>query len=265
MGDVTLFSTAAANAKDDWQRHRAQCHAARSGLVAHPATRTTMRLNMASFLQDRQSGGAENRTAAPAGTIYYLQTSTPHLYDVSVSGPYHSVDAIVPQAMQNFGDDCRSGQGALRDLVRDGMFADAEHITSPINNDPNRTKTLRILKEHNPTMAARLPGPARCIIVAEVATDQMDNALHTGRVHVPVKDMRVHGTFESEVLAKAAAQRVAEELATRTRRGRVIAQPEGATGAFAALVVGQSSNGSQTKSMVHVRYDAGTLTPPSLD
>ncbi|KAK4544584.1 hypothetical protein LTR36_004156 [Oleoguttula mirabilis] len=248
--------------RNDWPRHKDQCRQAQTGDIAQPSTRTrtTTRLNWESFTQSRRSGGDKNRNPTPAGTIYYLQTSTPHLYDISVSGPYHSIDAVVAQAMINFGAQCRPGQTTVQDLVREGVFAGAEHVTSPINHDPNRTKTIRVLTEHNPSMAARLPGPAWCVIVAQVAMDQIDHAAGSSGDHVPVKDVRVHGTFGDEASANEAAQRVAQEFASRVRGGRVVDQRPAATGAFVGGVFGQASDGSQTMTMLHVRYDAGTVS-----
>jgi hypothetical protein len=45
-----------------------------------------------------------------AETIYYLETSTPHTYDISVSGPYYPLDTIIPQVLRNFGEACLHGQ-----------------------------------------------------------------------------------------------------------------------------------------------------------
>lgn len=51
--------------------------------------------------------GSNNRDAE---TVYYLETSTPHTYDISVSGPYYPLDTIIPQVLRNFGEACLHGQ-----------------------------------------------------------------------------------------------------------------------------------------------------------
>lgn len=51
-------------------------------------------------------GGSSGDTEA----IYYLETSTPHIYDISASGPYYPLEAISPQVLRNFGEDCLHSQ-----------------------------------------------------------------------------------------------------------------------------------------------------------
>ena len=41
------------------------------------------------------------------------------------------------------------------EFIRDGHVVGFERITSPINNNPNQTKTIRLIREHNPTLASR--------------------------------------------------------------------------------------------------------------
>ena len=53
-----------------------------------------------------------------------------------------------------------SGCEAFMEFIRDGHVVGFERITSPINNNPNQPKTIRLVREHNPTLASRLPGPA---------------------------------------------------------------------------------------------------------
>ena len=177
-----------------------------------------------------------------------------------MSGPYHSLEAVFNQAMRNFGDDCWSGQETLGDFIRDdGTFVGFEHITSPINGDPNRTKTIRLIRKRNPAMAARLPGPAWSVFSIEVATDVQRDASMDARGDAPVRSMQVHGTFAEEGAAIENARVVTQDLVARTRGGRMFDMSR-AAGTGSAGVIGEEADGRKIMWMVQVRYDTGMTT-----
>lgn len=79
------------------------------------SNRTTMSMNYTDFVKmagGESSGSASNDVGSSddTETIYYLETSMPHLYDISVSGPYYPLDTIIPQVLRNFGEACLHGQ-----------------------------------------------------------------------------------------------------------------------------------------------------------
>jgi hypothetical protein len=76
-----------------------------------------MSMNYMDF--QKLAGGESSASASSDGdhsgnrdaeTIYYLETSTPHTYDISVSGPYYPLDTIIPQVLRNFGEECLHGE-----------------------------------------------------------------------------------------------------------------------------------------------------------
>jgi hypothetical protein len=100
-----------------WKTHKSACHTIQA-IEAPPEqnNRTTMSLNFNDFskLAKEQTSSTDNgdgsSSSDDAETIYYLETSTPHTYDISLSGPYFPLDSIIRQVMHNFGDECRPGQ-----------------------------------------------------------------------------------------------------------------------------------------------------------
>lgn len=76
------------------------------------------------------------------------------------------------------------------EFIRDGHVVGFERITSPINNNPNQTKTIRLVREHNPTLASKLPGPAWVIMQTEMLLD-MDimRTLPGVFTHPPVRSL----------------------------------------------------------------------------
>ncbi|KAK4953526.1 hypothetical protein LTR10_008124 [Elasticomyces elasticus] len=214
------------------------------------------------------------RTAAQtdSGTIYYLQTSTPHLYDTSISGPYHDLDAIAAQIERNFGAECQPGTQYLDEMLEVGM--EIMHVTSPMlfwmlficgtkamtdmlsNGNPNLTKTARILRETNPTMLARLPGPAWYIVVADIAVEIAPAAMGSSDpgASMPLEDAQVHGTYGAEAAANDAARQLAQTITTR-ERGTVAAMP--GSSCYRAGIMCQQDGSPQLTYVVHVQHDRG--------
>jgi hypothetical protein len=99
-----------------WKTHKSACLAAQAG-EAPPEhnNRTTMSINFNYFSklakdQTSATDSGDSSSGSDAETIYYLETSTPHTYDIAVSGPYFPLDSVIRQVMHNFGDECRPGQ-----------------------------------------------------------------------------------------------------------------------------------------------------------
>lgn len=102
-----------------WKTHKPACRTVQPG-ESPPmhSNRTTMSMNYTDFAKmagGDSSGSASNNASSSddAETIYYLETSTPHLYDISVSGPYCPLDAIISQVLRNFGEACLHGQSLI--------------------------------------------------------------------------------------------------------------------------------------------------------
>jgi hypothetical protein len=99
-----------------WKTHKPSCRTFQSGETPPVySNRTTMSMNYTDFVKmagGESSGSASNDVGSSddTETIYYLETSMPHLYDISVSGPYYPLDAIIPQVLRNFGEACLHGQ-----------------------------------------------------------------------------------------------------------------------------------------------------------
>ncbi|KAK3620028.1 hypothetical protein LTR56_023666 [Elasticomyces elasticus] len=193
-------------------------------------------------------------TQSDSGTIYYLQTSTPHLYDTSISGPYHNLDAIAAQIERNFGAECQPGTQYLDEMLEAGM--EIMHVTSPmlVNGNPNLTKTARILRETNPTMLAQLPGPAWYIVVAEIAVEIAAMGSSDSGASMPLEDAQVHGTYGAETSANDAARQLAQTIATR-ERGTVAVMP--GSSCFRAGIMCRQDGSPQLTHVVHVQHDRG--------
>jgi hypothetical protein len=109
------------------------------------------------------------------------------------------------------------------DLVRGGHVVCFERITSPINNNPNQTKTIRLVREHNPIIASRLPGPAWVVMQTEMLLD-MDimRTLPGAFTHPPVRSLTPKGSFATQNEANTRLQQIAAELVASIPGSRVV-------------------------------------------
>lgn len=161
-------------------------------------------------------------------TTYYVHTSTPHLHDISVSGPCHSRDAISHQMMRHFGTQCSQGRETVIDRRADGTLAAIEHITSPIESDQNRTRTCRIIREDNAAMKARLPGTAYVVVSTYVDKELAESGVHAAVPGTaPVQEMDVHGTSPDEASAVARARVVAQGIAGQIPNSQMVERGAG--------------------------------------
>jgi hypothetical protein len=71
--------------EEAWDSHKDRC---RRGLgITPPGGRATMRVDALSAMRPVDGDG---------DTIYYVETSTPHLFEIKISGPFSSLQAALP-------------------------------------------------------------------------------------------------------------------------------------------------------------------------
>lgn len=234
-----------------WESHRTTCR--------DRASRVTTRLTWSELSGWRLDGDAIyhpetqsatmpttdlSRSTDGPDTLYYLETSVPHLYDISISGPYYPLDTIVSQIEFHSATECIEGNhlfisplsdsGANSQLdtglndfrtryLLNGHVLPFDRVTSAINHDPSKTKTVRLIREHNPNMASRLP----CTAYPVRSTVPEQDIMAAWGGHSPtgttaVRSVTLHGTFDNKASADAHAQIVAERLEAQTPGSRLV-------------------------------------------
>ncbi|KAH9827211.1 hypothetical protein Tdes44962_MAKER03021 [Teratosphaeria destructans] len=183
---------------------------------------------------------------------------------MSVLEPYPSRMALVPDMRRCFGPDCAEGRVAVQDLVENGLLGTFTHITSTVRRDPSRTKTLRLLREHNARVLAHLPGTVWYITCVEMDLPAATRAASLApgpESGMPVKDLRVRGTFDDSGRAIEAARGVAQALVREDQGGRALREIPGqqvAGTTWAAVVRGRGVGASEMR-LVTVKEEAGGL------
>ena len=191
-------------------------------------------------------------------TVYYLRTSTPHLHDITMSGPYTDLQEVHNQANHNFGTECEPGQNALQEFVRDGRPIGFIHISSPINGDPNKTRRIELIRRTNAELAARFPCPVWNVVVSEPLLTAAGEPQPGAFDGVAMKSVDVHGSYFTKPAAMAAARKVLDDLLRRSPGCTIrdVSSTSDNTFMHGAII------GPRNRSMewiVHVRYDSGTV------
>lgn len=103
----------------------------------------------------------------------------------------------------------------MEDCVRDGHVLSFEHISSPHKDDTNKTKKIRLVKEHNPALASKLPGESWVVWSGAPALNVIQSPAYNPANEddlVPLTEAEVHGSFANQSDAIALARQVARGI-----------------------------------------------------
>ena len=201
------------------------------------SVRTTIRVNP--FKR-----GSPPSSSSSSDTIYYLKTSTPHLYDFSLFGPFHVLDAIVPSLHTKLQATSPAGLAMFEDLMAAGGIAGFQHIKAPLPGPENHTMTVELVEEVNPEVLAILPGPAWTVVISEILPDYDAS-------DPKLKSQELRGTFISAEKANNAARELLRDVLKSMRGGQAIDMPRADGGVDYAVVSAKESL------VIEVRLDRG--------
>lgn len=188
------------------------------------SSRTTVRVNLNSLKQ--MAGASSAPPPPPAGTIYYVQTSTPHIHDMSMFGPFHCLEALVPSVRRKLAQTSPAGLLTFDEMLSsaDGHIS-FEHILAPLE-DGNKMM-IQVITRCNSEVAASLPGPVWNVVCSEIL-NPFDPA------SPKLKSFDIVGSFISPEAANEAVREVVASKARGMRAARqmVERQDDGATNAL---------------------------------
>ncbi|KAF2740883.1 hypothetical protein EJ04DRAFT_507348 [Polyplosphaeria fusca] len=224
----------------DWKEHKGECRSIANGLPAPT--------------------GAFGE--AKADSIYFLKTTFPHIKDISVSGPYHPLELVIPQMAARLQyEGSKPGLDMLKDRLESTDTTNMMHLEAPLPN--GHVMEMQIQRYKNPEVAAFLrdggPGKAKPTYSVLCSTpdpefDNLDDVDESDEGNLPLLAASMHGTF----LSNEAAIESARVLLTAWERefpgSRVYTLP-GDDGMLGGSVVGK--NGLPIK-ILKVHYDDGS-------
>lgn len=199
------------------------------------------------------------------GTIYYLKTSQPHIHDFTISGPYHPIGTIRRQMLHKLAKTSFTAFEYFHEAFEDDVEGEGViglsnwgHLIGPLDDSPRHTIKVELLKEHNPALAAELPGPCYRIIFTEhkqwpkTRTEQFAHVFG----YVPVEDIEVHGTFLNRDKAEAAARKTLKEKLKGFPGYETVAGWRNDD--FTCAIVKRGSSGQlDIQATIQARYDDG--------
>ena len=121
------------------------------------ANRTTFRMNLGEFLGNDQHTPRTPKPV-PEGTVYHILTESPSLKDYTGFGPFHCIEATVESILDKLQRVSMPGFRAFTEVLSQWCDGSVVQMKAPLG-DGNHI-TIRLIEEHNPAVAAALPGPA---------------------------------------------------------------------------------------------------------
>lgn len=194
-------------------------------------------------------------------TIYHLRTSKPHIKDISMSGPYFPVEAVVEQVRHRLTvEGCMEGLQTFDDIVGAGQLSDLMHLNASMR-DGNIIK-FELLPEKNAEVARAWPRQVWKVLVATPDLTNFPNRTNRGQQtsqdHPPTKDMEVHKTFTTKEAAIRDAQQVLQALKADAANDALAQSThlDRLPVVFESMVYSPRENTGQT---VTVMYDSGEV------
>ena len=151
-------------------------------------------------------------------TLYYLKTTLPSWHDIAISGPFHCLEAVFPNLCVRLAD-TKACEAAFEKHTQDGRLINQFlRLSAPLTSDPTKTIVIELLRMENPSMAARLPGPAWNVTYGEFLglDEERGEPLASGVMGAAAtKELDILGSFASEAEAERSARRVLRERVDR--------------------------------------------------
>ncbi|EXJ78730.1 hypothetical protein A1O1_09132 [Capronia coronata CBS 617.96] len=202
--------------------------------------------------KEGDSDGEHDDDEPDPDVIYYIKTTTPHIRDVSVSGPYSKLEDVLEQLLVKVRiAKSKDAERTLDEMVYSGQAPALVHLSCPLP-DGNIMK-LELLKQKNPEVARHLPGSVWYIIVA---TPFLDRTALGRSGCVPVQDLDLYETFTTKEAANAAASRLLKWLKAEEGVGALMQELVGDGGRLNGFVM--SADRRSTR-MVQVNHDDGRI------
>lgn len=255
----------------DRPTHKNECRILASGGEVPNRIRSTMRISLGgrgNMIDSSNSTTTITNTQPTQGPqsddILYLQTTTRHLDDVTISGPYHSSKSLLRQVMDRLAhENSFAGQRTLQELLDATGGRLPVHFTAPLPN--GQTLRFDFLHETNAEVAQTLPAPAFTLMMQTPLTNARGHPvmaqLPGGGGFMKLRDAEVVKTFTSAEPALAEAKRKMAELkvggGARARSTDLGAQGEEML--FCGAVLGLA--GQTPVRLVVVRRDDGVTVP----
>lgn len=197
-------------------------------------------------------------------TIYFIRKSTPHLYDVTMSGPFYPRFNIVEQIKGCLHKISLFGLSAITEIGEDeAKLSRLISLSAPLDACLTNVVKFEIIAEHNPHLAAHLPCPVYNVSTAAPLVPRNMAAFNAERdpgQYPLVSQMDIHGSYLTLNEAKAKAEELSKAFEQQLLKPESFQHPiDRARGTFSRGIRSKNGNGEEQVLCVEVRYDSGQI------
>lgn len=195
--------------------------------------------------------------------VYYLRTSIPAIHDIAISGPFHVLEAALPNLLARLAESSE-GTELFNAATEDGRLVNQFcHVTGPIDEIPEHAVHVELLRVRDIALRRCLPGPVYKVISVEPFLDAAGQFAQSPRPGggMCVEDMQLVGRYVSAADARARANEVLDEELARYPAAfpkRVAAVEEGGD-AMGVIVAFEGGSAPTVPFVVMVSYDSGVM------
>lgn len=195
--------------------------------------------------------------------VYYLRTSIPAFHDIAISGPFHVLEAALPNLLARLADSSE-GTELFNAATENGRLLNQFcHVTGPIDGSPEHCLQVELLRVRDAALRRILPGPLYKVISAEPFLDAAGQFSQSPRRGggICVEDMQLVGSYVSAADARARANR---ELVARLVRypaafPKLVTAVEEGRDAMGIIIAFEGGSTPTVPFVVMVSYDSGVM------
>lgn len=195
--------------------------------------------------------------------VYYLRTSIPAIHDITISGPFHVLEAALPNLRLRLAESSEATE-VFNAITENGRLLNQFcHARGPIDEIPEYFIEVELLRVNDAQLKRRLPCPVYKVISSEPFLDSGGQPSQSPRPGggMCVKDMQLIGSYVSAAAAKARAN----ELLDARMSDYSVALPKHVTavdegeGAMGVIITFSRNSIPIVPFIVMVSYDSGVM------
>lgn len=145
--------------------------------------------------------------------VYYLRTSIPAIHDIAVSGPFHVLEAALPNLRLRLAESSEALELFNATTENGRLVNQFCHASGPIDEIPEHCIQVELLRVRDAPLRRSLPGPVYRVVSSEPVTDAAGQFSQSPRPGggMCAEDMQIVGSYVSAADARARANEVLDE------------------------------------------------------
>lgn len=199
--------------------------------------------------------------------VYYLRTSIPAIHDITISGPFHVLEAALPNLRLRLAESSEATE-VFNAVTENGRLLNQFcHARGPIDEIPEYFIEVELLRVSDSPLKRSLPGPVYKVISSEPFLDAGGQPSQLPRPGggMCLKDMQLVGSYVCAAAAKAKANelldaRMSDYPLALPKHVTAVEEGEGAMG----VIINFGRNSIPVVPFIlMVSYDSGVMMDSS--